>query len=151
VRGGAGIFYDRIAGQITMDTLANPPAVLNPTRPGMIVGTVAYMSPEQASGRPVDGRSDIFSFGVVLYELLAGRRPFAGKTHLEVLQTIIHGAPPRLGEDVPASLRAVVEKALEKDPGDRYQPMREMVVDLRRLTRQSAETTAPSPPQRRVH
>src|SRR6202140_3425249 len=63
-----------------------------PTRPGMIVGTIAYMSPEQASGRPVDAGSDIFSFGVVFYELLAGRRPFVGASELVVLQTIIHGA-----------------------------------------------------------
>ena len=66
------------------------------TRPGVVIGTIAYMSPEQASGRPVDARSDIFSFGVVLYELLAGRRPFQGATDLEVLQTIIHGDPQPL-------------------------------------------------------
>ena len=113
-----------------------------PTRAGVIVGTVVYMSPEQASGRPVDARSDIFSFGVVLYELLAGRRPFVGATELEVLKTIIHGAPPPLAEDVPAALRAVVEKALEKDPADRYQSMREVVVDLRRLVRLTGESSS---------
>src|SRR5262249_34567616 len=62
------------------------------TLPGVIVGTIAYMSPEQASGHHADGRSDIFSFGVLLYELLAGRRPFAGTTDLELLQSIIHGS-----------------------------------------------------------
>ena len=113
-----------------------------PTRPGMIVGTIAYMSPEQASGKPVDARSDIFSFGVVLYELLAGRRPFAGANDLVVLQTIIHGAAQPLGEGFPAALRVVVEKALEKDPADRYQSMRELVIDLRRLLRQGAEAPA---------
>lgn len=113
------------------------------TRPGVILGTIAYMSPEQASGRPGDARSDIFSFGIVLYELLAGRRPFSGATELEVLQTIVHKAAPPLGNEIPAPLRAVVEKALEKDPADRYQSMREMVVDLRRLARQSGEITTP--------
>ena len=128
------------------------------TRPGIIVGTIAYMSPEQATGRPGDARSDIFSFGIVLYELLAGKRPFPGSTELEVLQAIVHKAPPPLGEEIPAALRAVVEKALEKDPADRYQSMREMVVDLRRLARQSVEITtrdltvsAPAPPPKRAY
>ena len=109
------------------------------TRPGIILGTIAYMSPEQASGRATDARGDIFSFGIVLYELLAGRRPFEGATDLEVLQTIIHGAAPPLGADVPFALRVVLEKALEKDPAERYQTARDLVVDLRRLTRQSGE------------
>ena len=113
-----------------------------PTRPGVILGTIAYMSPEQASGRPTDARSDIFSFGVVLYELLAGRRPFEGATDLELLQTIIHGAVQLLGADVPLPLRIVVEKSLEKDPAERYQSTRDLVVDLRRLVRQSGERTA---------
>ncbi len=110
------------------------------TRPGMVVGTIAYMSPEQASGKPLDARSDIFSFGVVLYELLAAKRPFAGATELEVLQTIIHGSPAPLSGDFPVALRLAVEKALEKDPADRYQSMRDMVVDLRRLARETPST-----------
>ncbi len=111
------------------------------TRPGLIVGTVAYMSPEQAAGQPVDARSDIFSFGVVLYELLAGRRPFDGATDLERLQSLVsRPAPPLpdLAPDAPAALRNVVEKALEKDPAERYQTARELVVDLRRLARPTA-------------
>ena len=115
------------------------------TRPGAVIGTIAYMSPEQASGKTLDARGDIFSFGVVLYELLAGRRPFAGATDLEVLQTIIHVAPPPLGEEIPPALRALVEKALEKVPAERYQSLREMVVDLRRLTRERMEAPQPSP------
>jgi serine/threonine protein kinase len=113
------------------------------TGPGMVMGTIAYMSPEQAAGKPLDARSDIFSFGVVLYELLAGERPFAGATDLEVLQAVIHGIPHPLPRETPSGLRVVVEKALEKDPAERYQSMREMVVDLRRLMRQSDEISAP--------
>jgi serine/threonine protein kinase/tetratricopeptide (TPR) repeat protein len=107
------------------------------TQPGTVLGTIAYMSPEQAAGRVVDARSDIFSFGTVLYELLAGRPPFEGPTTLEVLQRIQHQPARPLGEATPPALRAIVEKALEKDPASRYQSMREMVVDLRRLIRQT--------------
>jgi eukaryotic-like serine/threonine-protein kinase len=120
-----------------------------PTLPGMVVGTIAYMSPEQAAGRPLDARSDIFSYGVLLYETLAGRRPFGGTTDLEVLQTILHGIPEPLPEHIPAALRSVVEKALERDPADRYQSMRELVVDLRRVMRQSGEMPAPVQRSRR--
>ena len=121
-----------------------PTLTASATTPGTIIGTVAYMSPEQASGRPVDARSDIFSFGVVLYELLAGRRPFTGATSLEVLLRLQHEAPPPLSEQTPAPLRAVVEKALEKDPAARYQSMREVVVDLRRLIRHTSESRTSS-------
>jgi serine/threonine protein kinase/Tol biopolymer transport system component len=114
------------------------------TRPGLVVGTIAYMSPEQASGNLLDARSDIFSFGVVVYELLAGRRPFDGKTDLEVLRKINDEPPTQLPEDLPAGVRLAVDKALEKDPADRYQSMREMVVDLRRLARQKSGALAPA-------
>ncbi len=114
------------------------------TEAGAIVGTIAYMSPEQASGRPADPRGDIFSFGIVLYELLAGRRPFEGPTNLDILQAIVRGAAPPLGADIPYALRMVVEKALEKSPADRYQSARELVVDLRRLSRQSEDGSAPA-------
>ena len=113
------------------------------TRQGVIVGSIPYMSPEQAAGKFVDTRSDIFSFGSVLFELLAGRRPFEAETGLELLQAIIHRPAPSLSDlrpDLPAGLRIVVEKALEKDSAERYQTTREMVIDLRRLTRQSGAT-----------
>jgi Tol biopolymer transport system component len=100
------------------------------------------MSPEQASGQTLDARSDIFSFGVMLYEMLAGRRPFTGKSDLETLQKVIHETPQPLGQETPPALRLAVEKALAKDPAERYQSMREMVVDLRRMARQSADTPA---------
>jgi len=121
------------------------------TRPGAIVGTVAYMSPEQASGGTFDARSDVFSFGIVLYEALAGRRPFEGASELDVLQAIVRSPAPALSPEVPAALRGLIEKTLEKDPAERYQTMRDLVVDLRRLSRQTAETpaeTAVSPPSR---
>src|SRR5215510_10969219 len=105
------------------------------TKPGMIIGTIAYMSPEQCSGKNLDSRSDIFSFGAVLYELLGGRRPFEGATDLELLKTIIHGEPPPLGGQIPPELRVVVEKALEKNPEERYQSARELLLDLKRAQR----------------
>ena len=111
------------------------------TRVGVIIGTLAYMSPEQVSGRTLDARSDIFSFGVVLHEALAGRRPFAGDTDVDLMHAIAHDAPAALPSDVPDSLRDIVEKATEKDPAERYQSMRELVVDLKRFARR---TGAPS-------
>ena len=107
------------------------------TRRGSHCRHLAYMSPEQASGKPLDARSDIFSFGVVLYELLAQRRPFRGATDLEVLHTIIHGIPEPLDAAVPFELRLIAEKGLENDPAERYQTMRDLVVDLKRVQRRS--------------
>ena len=102
------------------------------TKPGTILGTVGYMSPEQAAGRTLDARSDVFSFGIVLYEALMGRRPFEGGSDIEVMQAIVRDQPGPLTGDLPQGLRNVVEKALEKDPAERYQTMRDdMVVDLR--------------------
>ena len=94
------------------------------------------MSPEQAVGQKLDSRSDIFSFGIVLYELLAGRRPFDGDTDLEILKAI-QAPPPPMPEEIPRALRQIVERALQKEPADRYQSMRELTADLRRLIRQS--------------
>src|SRR6185436_8167627 len=91
------------------------------TRPGIILGTVAYMSPEQAAGNPVDHRSDIFSFGVLIYEMLSGVRPFSGPTDIDVLHAIQRTAPAPLLQhrrDLPAELSVSIEKALEKDPAD---------------------------------
>ena len=115
------------------------------TRAGVVVGTPAYMSPEQASGKSIDARSDIFSFGAVLYELLAGRQPFEGDTDLERLHAIVHRPAIPLAKarpDLPVGLRMTVEKALEKDPAERYQSMRDLVVDLRRLTRHDGESAS---------
>ena len=140
--------YAKLAdfGSATLEEAASDPvAVANrdrPTRSGPVMGTIPYMSPEQAAGKQVDARSDVFSFGIVLHEMLAGQRPFSGASDLEVLQQILHGRPQPLGEEIPAALRMVVEKALENDPAARYQSMRQMVEDLRRLIRESAEGLA---------
>jgi serine/threonine protein kinase/Tol biopolymer transport system component len=110
------------------------------TRAGVVVGTIAYMSPEQAAGLAVDARSDVFSFGVVLYELVAGRRPFEASNDLETLKAIAHAAPAPLSSDVPEMLRMSLEKALEKEPADRYQTMQDFVADLKRVTRRGSGT-----------
>ena len=114
------------------------------TQPGLVVGTVAYMSPEQAAGQRVDARSDVFSFGVLLYEMLASQRPFVGSSNLEVLQAIVHATPQPLGAEIPQAVRRVIEKALQKNPAERYQSMQEMVADLRALLRQSVEARSPN-------
>jgi eukaryotic-like serine/threonine-protein kinase len=105
------------------------------TRAGAVLGTVAYMSPEQATGRPTDARSDVFSFGLVLYEALTGARAFNGASDLDVLHAIVYEPPAPLPASLPPQLRTVVEKALEKSPADRFQSMQDMVVDLRRMVR----------------
>jgi serine/threonine protein kinase len=132
------------------DTDGSAATITSETQPGTLLGTIAYMSPEQAQGKTVDARSDIFSFGIVLFEALAGRRPFAAKTNLQIIEEIIHKPAPPVGEareDLPVGIRLIVDKALEKEPADRYQTMRDLVVDLKRASRQKdepprAETTA---------
>jgi predicted Ser/Thr protein kinase len=103
------------------------------TRGGSIVGTAAYMSPEQADERPVDARSDIFSLGAVLYEMLAGRRPFQGGSRLSTLAAILRDAPPPLDSlrpDVPSDLQRIVLRCLAKDRDQRYPTARELLLDL---------------------
>jgi dipeptidyl aminopeptidase/acylaminoacyl peptidase len=129
-----------------------PSAASRTTRAGVVVGTVAYMSPEQATGQPLDTRSDVFSFGVVLYELVAGKRPFESANELEELKAIVHAAPAPLPDGVPELLRIVVDKTLEKEPGDRYQTMQDLAADLKRVTRRgsSSAVTATSAAPRRA-
>ena len=105
------------------------------TDPGVVVGTAAYMSPEQATGGKVDHRSDVFSFGVVVYEMLTGRPPFRGKTGVDTMHAILHDPPPPLpplgAADASHEITRILEKCLAKEPSERYQGMRDIVVDLR--------------------
>ena len=105
---------------------------------GVVAGTVCYMSPEQGLGRDVDQRSDIFSLGVVVYEMLTGRLPFAGASSTEIIDAIVHTEPPaiaRFNYSVPHELERIVRKTLAKDPNYRYQSARELYIDLRNLQR----------------
>src|SRR5882672_8859417 len=108
------------------------------TSPGTMLGTVAYMSPEQVRGRDLDARSDLFSFGAVLYEMATGDVPFHGESSAVICEAIMNRAPVavvRLNHDVPARLEDIINKALEKDSNLRYQHASEMRCDLQRLKR----------------
>ena len=109
------------------------------TVPGMLMGTTAYMSPEQARGLAVDARTDIWSLGVVLYEMLAGRAPFAGQTPSDTLAAILEREPEQLAKDgsgVPNELQRIVRKALQKDKERRYQTSKDLALDLESLRRE---------------
>src|SRR5262245_26295023 len=105
------------------------------TASGLVLGKAQYMSPEQAGGLEVDERADIFSLGVLLYEMIAGRRPFEGATRAEIILAVIEREPPPLDDDVPAALREIVSRALRKDPAERYQSVYKLLADLRQLKR----------------
>ena len=105
------------------------------TEPGIIAGTVGYMSPEQVRGEPVDGRSDIFSLGVVLWEMLTGRRPFHGDSPVETLSAILREEPPPdpVLAGLPPEFERILRRALQKRPADRYASAADLAVELRRL------------------
>jgi len=120
------------------------------TEIGSTLGTVAYMSPEQARGEELDARSDLFSFGAVLYEMATGKLPFGGRTTFEMLEGIFSKepvAPSTLNASVPAGLETIIAKAMEKDRDLRYQHASEMRADLQRLKRDTSMASHPSAPR----
>jgi len=122
------------------------------TRTGTTVGTVSYMSPEQGQGKEVDQRSDIFSFGVVLYEMITGQLPFKGEHEAAMIYSIVNENPEPLARyksDVPDELQRVVDKALRKDIGTRYQSASDIIADLKEL--QKASTTQATLPSKSIY
>ena len=131
-------------------------AIRGETDPGKVMGTVSYMSPEQARGKQVDHRSDIFSFGIVLYQMLSGELPFKAPSGPETLSAIINAPTPQLGssvtDEVAPEIQRIADKCLAKDPAERYQGMKDLVIDLRSARRRlESGPVAPivSPPSRK--
>jgi predicted Ser/Thr protein kinase len=120
---------------------ANETVTVN-TEPGLVMGTVAYMSPEQVRGRDVDPRSDLFSFGVILHEMLAGKRAFEGETSVDTMQAILRQDPPDLPEKVPIAVRLLVAHCLEKEPAGRFQSARDLGFALSAILQSGSSTTA---------
>jgi serine/threonine protein kinase/WD40 repeat protein len=126
--------------------VAEEQATAKHTEPGIVMGTIGYMSPEQVSGASVDHRSDIFSFGAVLYELISGERAFQRNTAVGEMHAILNEDPPELPESAPAGLRDVVSHCLEKKPAQRFQSAQDLAFALRALSRRSSDEIEARPP-----
>jgi serine/threonine-protein kinase len=129
------------------------PHVIADTVPGTVVGTVPYMSPEQISGKRVDSRTDIFSLGCVLYEMLAGQRAFGNKSRSETAEAILNKEPPPLrqaGVSIPPDLERVIRHCLEKSPQRRFQSASDIAFDLQSLGTASTTATMPATPRQRI-
>jgi TolB-like protein/Tfp pilus assembly protein PilF len=123
------------------------------TQHGVVMGTPAYMSPEQVAGRAVDHRSDLFSLGILLYQMASGERPFAGASSAELASAILRDTPPLVTElrgDLPADLARLIRRCLEKDPGQRIQTARDVANECRDLSRQAAQSGGTPAPARRA-
>jgi serine/threonine protein kinase len=114
---------------VILDAEAETRAQVN-TKAGMIMGTVAYMSPEQARGKDIDERTDVWSFGVCLYEMLTGKQPFTGETTNDTIAAILTKEPVQLDGNLPAELHRIVKKTLQKDADKRYQTAKDLLIDL---------------------
>jgi len=128
----------KLSGTNKLDSQSTTSTLLVNSTPGMVMGTVAYMSPEQARGVVVDARTDVWSLGVVLYEMLSGHPPFSGATPTDVVVAIVEKDQPAISQyvaDTPLELERIARKALRKDPDERYQIVKEMAIDLRSLQR----------------
>ena len=130
--------------------MAQPAAATDETTtlPGLVLGTPHYMSPEQAQGRETDTRTDIFSFGIVLYEMLAGKRPFDGQSTAGVMAAILEHDPPPFGDSIPTALDRVVRRCLAKNPDDRWQSACDLEAELDWI-REAEQAPAAVAPQRR--
>ncbi len=115
------------------------------TQPGVVMGTVSYMSPEQARGLPLDARSDQFSFGLMLYELASGKRPFQRESSVQTMNAIIEADPEPLPASVPAPLRWIIERCLAKEPSGRYESTRDLYQDLRSVRDHLSESVQAAP------
>ena len=132
--------------RLQSSNIAEAPTILTGTEPGVVLGTVGYMAPEQVRGLPVDHRADVFALGAVLYEMLAGRRAFQRDSAAETMTAILREEPPELA--VPPGLDRIVRHCLEKEPHQRFQSASDLAFDLESLSAPSGSGAAPALPRR---
>jgi eukaryotic-like serine/threonine-protein kinase len=138
----------QMATSIPKSDGTNAPTTAGQTDPGMVLGTAGYMSPEQVRGRTVDHRSDLFSVGLVLYEIVSGKRAFQADSSVETLMAVLRDDPPRLssfGREIPAGLEELVTHCLEKSPEERFQSARDLAFALHVLEREASAARTPAP------